>query len=74
MKVRDGSSLSARLLANLEGSNMESISKGRSVTSSGQYLLLEFFSDELLAGGENCGGGFLAHASQISKCFNFRLG
>lgn len=68
LKVRDGSSLSATLLANLEG-NTEIIGRSKSVQSTGRYLLLEFFSDELLAGGEGCGGGFLAHASQISKYF-----
>lgn len=67
MKVRDGGSLSDTLLANMEGHTSESQGRNKMAQSSGRFLLLEFFSDELLAGGEGCGGGFLAHASQISE-------
>lgn len=35
--------------------------------SSGQNLLLEFFSDELTASGDACIGGFLAHAAVLGK-------
>ncbi|XP_063242535.1 uncharacterized protein LOC134542316 [Bacillus rossius redtenbacheri] len=62
LKVRDGDSLSARLAAQLAGGR----ASARSVTSSGPSLLLEFFTDELLAGGAECGGGFLAHAQQLA--------
>ncbi|XP_068082960.1 uncharacterized protein gogo [Anabrus simplex] len=61
LKVRDGNGLSATLIALLTGNQVP----GHPVASSGQYLLLEFFSDELTAGGVDCGGGFLAEAQQI---------
>ena len=63
LKVRDGSSLSANLLADLSGAPDTTPSV---VNSTGPNLLLEFFSDEIAVGGQICGGGFLAHASQIS--------
>ncbi|XP_063909126.1 uncharacterized protein LOC135126861 isoform X3 [Zophobas morio] len=62
LKVRDGSSLSANLLADLSGAPDTTPSV---VNSTGPNLLLEFFSDEIAVGGQICGGGFLAHASQI---------
>lgn len=40
------------------------------VVSSGSKLLVEFFSDELLAGGQECWGGFLAHAHQTPIPFS----
>lgn len=64
LKVRDGRSLSSRLLADLSGAADSTPSV---VNSSGPNLLLEFFTDEVAAGGHFCGGGFLAHAMQISK-------
>lgn len=63
LKIRDGSSLSSNLLAHLTGDPENSPSV---VNSTGPNLLLEFFSDEITAGGQLCGGGFLAHATQIS--------
>lgn len=68
LKVRDGNSLSATLLSQLAGTLDTAPS---AVQSTGPYLLLEFFSDELMAGGEACGGGFLAHAQQISEYMQF---
>ncbi|KAH0816631.1 hypothetical protein GEV33_006160 [Tenebrio molitor] len=62
LKVRDGSSLSANLLADLSGAADTTPSV---VNSTGSNLLLEFFSDKIVVGGQICGGGFLAHASQI---------
>lgn len=66
LKVRDGSSLSGNLLADLSGTpdTIPSV-----VNSTGANLLLEFFSDKIAIGGQVCGGGFLAHATQISKKF-----
>ncbi|XP_044259174.1 uncharacterized protein LOC123007794 isoform X2 [Tribolium madens] len=64
LKVRDGSSLSANLLADLSGAPETTPSV---VNSTGANLLLEFFSEEIAVGGQICGGGFLAHASQIRK-------
>jgi hypothetical protein len=63
LKVRDGSSLSSNLLADLSGAADTTPSV---VNSTGSNLLLEFFSDKIVVGGQICGGGFLAHASQIS--------
>ncbi|XP_015837696.1 uncharacterized protein gogo isoform X3 [Tribolium castaneum] len=63
LKVRDGSSLSANLLADLSGAPDTTPSV---VNSTGPNLLLEFFSEEIAIGGQICGGGFLAHASQIN--------
>ncbi|KAF2884467.1 hypothetical protein ILUMI_21705, partial [Ignelater luminosus] len=62
LKVRDGSSLSANLLADLSGApdSVPSV-----VNSSGSNLLLEFFSNEAPTAGHLCGGGFLAQAIQI---------
>lgn len=64
LKVRDGSSLSGNLLADLSGAPDTTPSV---VNSTGANLLLEFFSDKIAVGGQVCGGGFLAHATQISK-------
>lgn len=64
LKVRDGSSLSANLLADLSGSPDTTPSV---VNSTGPNLLLEFFSDEVIPVGQMCGGGFLAHARQIGE-------
>lgn len=64
LKVRDGSSLSANLLADLSGAPDTTPSI---VNSTGPNLLLEFYAEEYIAGGQMCGGGFLAHATQISQ-------
>lgn len=64
LKLRDGNSLSAQLVAQLVGTPYKT---PPAVISTGPHLLLEFFSDELMAAGEICGGGFLAHAQQIRK-------
>ncbi|XP_076253063.1 thrombospondin-1 like protein golden goal isoform X3 [Rhynchophorus ferrugineus] len=62
LKIRDGSSLSSTLLADLTGQPGTSPSI---VNSTGPNLLLEFYSDEISIGPQVCGGGFLAEASQI---------
>ncbi|RZF33561.1 hypothetical protein LSTR_LSTR008207 [Laodelphax striatellus] len=61
VKIRDGDSLSSNLLAQLAGMPM----LPHHVVSSGPCLLLEFFSDSKIAAGEECWGGFLAHAQQL---------
>lgn len=67
-RARDGDSLSAELLTDV------AFDKGAPATgtifSSGQSLLLEFFSDEHTASGESCVGGFLGHASTFRKRYN----
>ncbi|XP_018569476.1 uncharacterized protein LOC108909578 isoform X2 [Anoplophora glabripennis] len=62
LKIRDGNALSSNLLADLSGGHDVSRSV---VNSTGPNLLLEYFSDENLSARQICGGGFLAHASQI---------
>ncbi|XP_050312720.1 uncharacterized protein LOC126747859 isoform X1 [Anthonomus grandis grandis] len=62
LKVRDGSSLSSRLLADLEG---EPGSMPATVNSTGPNLLLEFYSDDISVGNLVCDGGFVAEASQL---------
>lgn len=39
----------------------------KTLFSSGPNLLVEFFSDELIASGDACIGGFLAHAGILGK-------
>ena len=39
----------------------------KTLISTGQNLLLEFFSDELTASGNVCIGGFLAHAAVLGE-------
>ncbi|XP_069681082.1 uncharacterized protein gogo [Periplaneta americana] len=56
LKVRDGDSLGAPLVAHLSGRMSPS-----PITSSSNFLLLEFFSDDVPAA---CLGSFLAHAQQ----------
>lgn len=60
LKIRDGDSRSSTLIGELSRSHTTSVP----VISSGPKLLIEFFSDELLASGQECWGGFLAHAQQ----------
>ncbi|XP_012541102.1 uncharacterized protein LOC105839373 isoform X2 [Monomorium pharaonis] len=66
-RARDGDSLSAELLTDI------AFDKGAPATgtifSSGQSLLLEFFSDEHTASGDSCVGGFLGHASAFQKLY-----
>lgn len=65
LKVRDGDALSSTLLAHLTGV----LSPQHLVlNSTGNFLLLEFFSDEEVAVGEECWGGFLAHVQQLGEC------
>ncbi|KAI4489498.1 hypothetical protein M0802_011033 [Mischocyttarus mexicanus] len=64
-RVRDGDSLSANLLTDIAFD--KSLPPTRTVISTGEHLLLEFFSDEITTAGESCVGGFLAHAVIIYK-------
>ncbi|OAD56642.1 SCO-spondin [Eufriesea mexicana] len=64
-RVRDGNSLNANLLIDIASDKMKFST--RTLISSGQNLLLEFFTDELTASGDACIGGFLAHAAVIEK-------
>lgn len=64
LKIRDGSSLSSVLLADLSG---EPGTVPKQVNSTGANLLLEFYTDDVAMGGQMCDGGFLAEASQISR-------
>lgn len=66
LKVRDGSSLSANLLADLSGTPESILSV---VNSSGSNLLLEFYSNEAMSSSHMCGGGFVAKATEIGKYF-----
>jgi hypothetical protein len=56
LKVRDGDSLAANLVAHLSGRVTS-----RSFMSTSSYLLLDFFSDDM---PYSCHGSFLAHAEQ----------
>lgn len=53
--------MSSALLAQLTGAPLNLAS----ITSTGPHLLLEFFSDGNVASGQECWGGFLAHAQQL---------
>lgn len=63
LKVRDGDSLTSELIGYFVGGNPE---HPGSIVSIGSQILVEFFSDELETTGQACGGGFLAHAQQMS--------
>ncbi|KAK6631796.1 hypothetical protein RUM43_013860 [Polyplax serrata] len=65
LKIRDGDSRSSTLIGELSRSHATSIP----VISTGPKLLIEFFSDELLAAGQDCWGGFMAHAQQSQISF-----
>ncbi|XP_034934058.1 uncharacterized protein gogo isoform X2 [Chelonus insularis] len=65
VKARDGDSTSAELLADIAYDR--NIPESGTVISSGQNLLLEFFSDEIVASRTACAGGFLAHATTFSN-------
>ncbi|KAH0951561.1 hypothetical protein HN011_005593 [Eciton burchellii] len=64
-RARDGDSRSAELLTDIAFD--KNAPATRTIFSSGQSLLLEFFSDELTASGDSCVGGFLGHASIFQK-------
>ncbi|XP_050515763.1 uncharacterized protein LOC114336298 [Diabrotica virgifera virgifera] len=68
LKIRDGNALSSNLLAHLSSAfDTESLV----VNSTGDNLLLEFFSADSISLEEICGGGFIAQANQIgSSRFN----
>jgi hypothetical protein len=59
LKVRDGDSLAATLVAYLSGRVMS-----HAFTSTSNYLLLDFFSDDMLPA---CLGSFLARAEQTGN-------
>lgn len=64
MRIRDGDSLAADLIAEYIGGTDKVT---QSVISSESQILLEFYSNELSTLGESCKGGFLTHAQQIRK-------
>ncbi|EFN76017.1 hypothetical protein EAI_16120 [Harpegnathos saltator] len=66
-RARDGDSLSADLLTDIAFD--KSAPATGTIYSSGQSLLLEFFSGELIASGDSCVGGFLGHASMFHKLY-----
>ncbi|KAL1139117.1 hypothetical protein AAG570_009177 [Ranatra chinensis] len=65
LRLRDGDSTQAPLLAHLTGAPPE-VSP---VLSSGPSLLVEFTAGDVLAAAQECNGGFLAHATQIGNSF-----
>ncbi|XP_012143338.2 thrombospondin-1 like protein golden goal isoform X1 [Megachile rotundata] len=71
-RVRDGNSLNADLLIDVASDKIQHPKK--TLISSGQNLLLEFFSDELTASGDACIGGYLAHAAVLDKKYLKRNG
>ncbi|KAF5289454.1 hypothetical protein FQR65_LT11827 [Abscondita terminalis] len=72
VKVRDGSSLSANLLADLTGGSDAFISV---VNSTGSNLLLEFYSNEDETSSRLCNGAFVVKAMQIGPIrSNFTAG
>ncbi|XP_060524261.1 uncharacterized protein LOC132700756 isoform X2 [Cylas formicarius] len=64
LKIRDGRSLSANLLADLTG---EPGSTPSVINSTGPDLLLDFYTDEVTIGGQLCAGGFLAESTQLKN-------
>lgn len=66
VRIRDGDSLAAELVAEYVGGVPK---PSEPVISTGSKLLLEFYSNELSTVGESCKGGFLTHAQQIRKYF-----
>ncbi|GAB1859485.1 Acetylcholine receptor subunit alpha-like 2 [Camponotus japonicus] len=66
-RIRDGDSRSAELLTDIAFD--KSAPATGTIFSSGQNLLLEFFSDESTASGDSCVGGFLGHASMFKKLY-----
>lgn len=70
LKIRDGDSLAADLLAQYIGGSANRI---EAITSTSSKILLEFYSNELSTIGESCKGGFLTHARQIRKFDQFQI-
>lgn len=70
VRIRNGDSLAAELLAELSGGSAKN---SEPIISSGNRLLLEFYSNELSMMKHSCKGGFLTHAQQIRR-FNLGLG
>lgn len=66
IRIRDGDSLAAELIAQFSGGSAKD---SKAIISSGTLLLIEFYSNELSMIGQSCGGGFLTHAQQIRKSF-----
>lgn len=64
IRIRDGDSLAAELIAEYIGGYTVQY---EAIISTGSKLLLEFYSNELSTVGESCKGGFLAHPQQIRK-------
>ncbi|KAF5301841.1 hypothetical protein FQA39_LY10626 [Lamprigera yunnana] len=67
LKIRDGSSLSANLLADLTGGSDKFTTV---VNSTGSNLLLEFFSNEEETSSHLCHGAFIIKALQIGQIKN----
>ncbi|XP_046626875.1 uncharacterized protein LOC124308332 isoform X1 [Neodiprion virginianus] len=68
VRVRDGDSLTAELLADVAFDKNSPISG--TVTSSDTHLLVEFFSGEESAVHASCVGGYLAHATMFANIFS----
>ncbi|XP_046751696.1 uncharacterized protein LOC124414712 isoform X2 [Diprion similis] len=68
VRVRDGDSLTAELLADIAFDKNSPISG--TVTSSDTHLLVEFFSGEESAVHASCVGGYLAHATMLDNIFS----
>ncbi|KAG4070637.1 hypothetical protein HA402_013557 [Bradysia odoriphaga] len=64
LRIRDGDSLAAELIAEYIGGNDKPT---QAVISTESQILLEFYSNELSTLGESCKGGFLTHAQQIRE-------
>ncbi|KAK4882591.1 hypothetical protein RN001_005910 [Aquatica leii] len=67
LKIRDGSSLSANLLADLTGGSDAFVTV---VNSTGSNLLLEFYSNEDESSSRLCNGAFVIKAMQIGPIKN----
>ncbi|KAF6212582.1 hypothetical protein GE061_013107 [Apolygus lucorum] len=63
LKIRDGDSSSGEMLARLSGTPLQV----PAIVSSGPSLLIEFNAGDVVTSGEECSGGFLAHASQVER-------
>lgn len=64
VRIRDGDSLAKDLLAEFIGGSPRGTEP---IVSSGAFMLLEFYSNELSTIEHSCRGGFLSHAQQIRK-------
>lgn len=65
IKIRDGPSLSSTLLTELMGSSTIDIPP--SLESTGQHILVEFYSGDSNFIEAECTGGFLADVEQIRE-------